>query len=125
MKYLRHYEQKTIKANCPEDFDAEMNIIYQKAAQSGKEPEVHFFDGMGFCASVKYYISANLPETLSEEYELRGEGEHCKTCPYFEPLKDKRFKFSTCAKTENRVCADSPSCDIFYKEFREDSHGKN
>ena len=125
MKYIRHYEQKTVKAANPEDFDHEINLIYQEAAKYGKEPIVHFFDGMGFCASVKYYISFNQPETIAEEYELKGLGEKCCACPYFSPLQDKRFKSSLCSCLEKRVYMDTPACDIFYKEFREDDHGKN
>lgn len=125
MKYVRHYEQKTIKANDPEEFDILMNMVYREAAKSGKEPEIHFFDSMGFCASVKYYISVNLPETIAEEYELKGLGEKCCACPYFSKLQDKRFKSSLCTCLNRRVYIDSPACDIFYKEFREADNGSN
>lgn len=125
MKYIKHYQQKTIKTSDPEEFDILMNSIYEEAAKGGKEPEIHFFEGMGFCASIKYFVSLNLPETLAEEYELKGLGCRCTDCPYFEPPKDKRFKTSVCPRTNLRTCFDRNACDIFYKEFREASHGEN
>jgi hypothetical protein len=119
MKLVRHFEQKTIKTSSAEEFDILMNSIYKTAVRGGKEPEVHYFEGMGFCASVKYFVAKDIPETLAEEYELRGQGEVCDACPYFTPPKDKRFKTSLCQRTNRKTCYDSSACDIFYKEFRE------
>ena len=123
MKYVKHYVQKTVKTNTPEEFDEIVNGVYIEAAKYGKEPEIHFFDAKGFCASIKYYISLSLPENLAEEYELRGLGEVCDACPYFTPITDRRCKNTICKKTEKNTFTGCHACDIFYKEFREVYHG--
>lgn len=125
MKYVKHYVQKTVKTTKADEFDEQMNLIYLEAAKGGKEPEIHFFDREGFCASIKYFVSLTIPETISEEYELRGEGAYCPECPYFIPPQDKRFKRTTCSKTMDRTNSDARACDIFYREFRENKDGKN
>ena len=47
--------QKTVMAKDPETFDRMINAIYDTAARSQREPEIHYFDGMGLCATVRYY----------------------------------------------------------------------
>ena len=125
MKYVRHFVQKTIKTDDPDEFDALVNGVYIEAAKGGKEPEIHFFDAKGFCASIKYFISLTLPESLAEEYEMRGLGEVCDACPYFTPITDKRCKRTICKKTEKTTWTGASACDIYYKEFREAKNGSN
>lgn len=60
MKYVRGFRQETVKADSPEVFDLKMNDIFLRAAASGKEPVVKFFDSMGFCATEGYLRRQNL-----------------------------------------------------------------
>ncbi len=112
MKYVRHYKQKTIKSDDPKEFDDLMNAIFISAAQGGKEPEVHFFEGMGLCASVRYFVSLSIPETISEQHEVLGERHQCSECPLFSMTPGKK-KHGACVK--GATWSDSPVCDEFYK----------
>ena len=51
MRYIRQYVQQTVQAESSSEFDELVNAIYRKAALSGKDPEIHFFEGRGFCAT--------------------------------------------------------------------------
>lgn len=114
MKYIKGFRQETVKADSPEVFDLKMNDIFLRASASGKEPVVKFFDSMGFCACVRYYVSEAIPESLAEKYELEGNGYICSECPYFELPQDRRRKNVRCEKAKRLISADSHACDIFY-----------
>ena len=113
MKYVRHYKQQTIKTDDPKEFDDFMNEIFMRASAGGKEPEVHFFEGMGFCACVRYFVSLTVPETLAEEKEALGEFHDCIECPYFTLTPGKKKK-GTCIKGQTWV--DSRVCDAYYEK---------
>lgn len=113
MRYVRHYKQQTIKTSDPREFDDFMNEIFMRAAQSGKEPEVHFFENQDFCATVRYFVNLNIPETISEQYEVRGETHQCQECPKYVPITDRRRTTSLCECGKKR-CPDSKACDMFY-----------
>lgn len=119
MKYVRGFRQETVKADSPEVFDLKMNDIFLRAASSGKEPIVKFFDSMGFCATVRYFVSEAIPETIAEKYELEGNGYLCQECPYFLLPEDRRRKNVRCEKAKRLVSADSRACDIFYLALEE------
>ena len=117
MKYIRQYKQKTVRAENPEEFDSMINAIYFLAAASGKEPEIHYYEGMGLCASVKYYINEKIAEDICDEYELLGEKHYCFECPYFSKSDDRRIKKAFCSKGE-KVYTDSKACKIFYEMLK-------
>ena len=117
MKYVKHYRQQTVKTDDPKEFDDLINEIFIRAAGSGKEPEVHFFEGMGLCASVRYFVNLTIPESLSEEHEARGEFHKCYECPFFEVVPGKKKK-GTCPKGSTWI--DSNVCDIYYERGIED-----
>ena len=114
MRYVRQYMQRTVRAEDPVIFDEMVNAIYLKAASGGKEPEIHFFEGMGLCASVRFYVAEQVPETLADKYQLNNDIHHCWDCPFFELNPDRRIKKAICHKG-NKIWNDTPACDIFYE----------
>ena len=125
MRYIRQYFQQTVQAETSAEFDALVNDIYKKAALGGKDPEIHFFDTRGFCATVKYFMSTEIPETISEEYQLKGIRCNCSDCPLYFPSEDKRVKYVRCDHVSHRVDAETNACDYFYQTFMEGNHGTN
>ena len=75
MRYVRQYMQKTVRTDDPQLFDEMINSLYLKAATSGKEPEIHYFEGMGFCASVKFFMVQQIAENTKDEFEMIGDYE--------------------------------------------------
>lgn len=115
MRYVKQYYQETVKEKDPAIFDAKVNEIYRKAYAGGKDPEVKFIDGLGLCASIRYFVSEQIPESIRDEYELRGEKHYCCECPYFVLPEDRRIRRVLCER-KNRTDASSGACDIFYEE---------
>ena len=113
MKYVRQFRQRTVKADDPRIFDEMVNAIYLKASESGKDPEIHYYDSMGFCATIRYYVHETIPENSKDEYELAKDYHFCMDCPYFVLPKDRRVRYLKCLK-DQRTAVDSRACVIFY-----------
>lgn len=115
MKYIRQYVQETVKAETPKEFDLQMNAIFTKAARSGKEPDIHYFDG--YSATVRYWISGEVAETISDEFELKGKAKKCYECPLYILPDDKRIKYSYCDHSNCKITANDPACDYYYETY--------
>lgn len=113
MKYMKQYMHRTVKSEDPIIFDQMINSVLLKAAEGGKEPTVHYFDGMGLCASITYFVNESLPEDTQDIYELRGEFHYCQECPYFHMPEDRRRRNFRCDKG-HPIGVDSKACNEFY-----------
>lgn len=73
---------------------------------------------------IYYTVETREAETLSEAFELKGEGKDCGQCPYcVKDLnrfgeEDKRKKWATCSQSGEKVCIHSPACDIYYRLWK-------
>ena len=71
-----------------------------------KSPTVTF---EGMIARIQYTESDRVPETLEDEYELKGVRLTCEDCPFFTPAlkgdgsKDLRAKRGGCPFTESKT----------------------
>ena len=90
------------------------------------KPVVTFSDSDPLCAYIKYVAKVPVPETLADEYELKGISFVCAQCPYFSPVlkddgeQDKRCKWGNCEHAEfGRTYKTSPACDKLYDLIRE------
>lgn len=118
MKYVRQFKQKTIKSDDPMEFDQMINAVYMVAAGGGKEPEIHYYDGMGLCASVRYFVNEMIPEDTKDEYEMLGDYRYCVECPLFKMPEDRRVKRTICEKG-HRTYTDSKACNDYYVMLKE------
>lgn len=117
MRYVRQYMQKTVRTDDPQLFDEMINSLYLKAATSGKEPEIHYFEGMGFCASVKFFMVQQIAESTKDEFEMIGDYHYCSECPYFELPKDKRIRHFHCGR-DQAISSDSKACNFYYEMLK-------
>lgn len=117
MRYTKQFKQQTVMADSPETFDRIINAIYEKAARSQREPEIHYFDGMGLCATVRYYETLEIPETAAERFEVAGERHTCADCEHFRPSFDGRVKWVKCAEGGCLAGRTSPACEHHYEEL--------
>lgn len=113
MKINRQYKQETIVAQNPLEFDTKMNKIFSTA---GKDVDIHYFDSIGLCATVRFWSEEFIPESISEKYELIGEKHYCKECRHYSQSNDKRVKKVLCEVNTCLVTQDTCVCDVFYSE---------
>lgn len=85
-----------------------------------REPEVIWNLGNGNSAFLLYYDTEEIPETIQEEYLLRGECYTCADCPHKEPVTDgrRRYKY-TCKRKVPGTNPEDQACKWFYIEKEE------
>lgn len=98
-------------------FEGELNARIREL--SDRNPQVKF-DGL--TAYISYRETVSVPETIADEFELKGAGFRCEDCPEFQALlkedgtEDKRLRYGECQYAEyGRTYKDSPACDMLYK----------
>lgn len=89
-------------------------------------PEVSFSESIPLYAHIKYRMEKEVPESISDEYEMVGAHFTCAQCPYFQPVlkddgeEDLRFKYGECPNAElGRVFKTEPACDRLYELIHE------
>ena len=119
MQYQKKYVQKTVMADDPESFDRQINAIYEKAARERYEPKVHFFEGLGLCASITYWETIEIAENAQDRLQLEGIMHTCADCEHFRPSYDGRVKWVKCAEGGCMAGRTSPACLYHYEELEE------
>ena len=70
---------------------------------------------LGYSALLCYEEHIEIPETLRDEYELRGEGYTCGDCPFKVPVTDGRARHRwTCKRMPQGTDVDIRACNWFY-----------
>ena len=117
MKQISIPQVRPISGSTPQEAAMAFNTAIMELA-----PMHPTFKQEGNTFWIYYTVVYREPETLSEEYEMRGEGAKCVNCPYcvrdlnrFGDI-DERKKHATCTAREGeRIRIDSSACDIYYK----------
>ena len=105
---------KTIQASTASEFDEKFNK-FSEAVSSRMELQ---WDPTPMCVHVLYDEEKLIPETVAEEFELRGEHYFCKDCPFFKRGKDKRCKSVGCKYSPYGTAAEfNSACEYFYKQL--------
>lgn len=125
MIYSKRWTQKTVREADPAAFDAALNEIYEQAmgATGEQELEVHYFDGMGFCATVRYWTTAEIPETAEERARISGVSHVCADCEHYRPSFDGRVKYASCPHSGRRSGRTLPACELHYQELERRARG--
>lgn len=83
-------------------------------------PEIVWNLGNGNSAFLVYEEHVEEPETIAEEYELRGEGYTCESCPFKEPITDGRSRHRwRCPRRPQGTDIDCKACVKFYQALEE------
>ena len=78
-------------------------------------PEIVWNLSNGNSAFLVYEEHIEIPETLRDEYELRGEGYTCGDCPFKVPVTDGRARHRwTCKRMPQGTDVDIRACNWFY-----------
>lgn len=115
----------TVKEDTASLFNEQLNAEILRLKDFN--PVVKISESIPYYAHVKYYISSETPETISEEYEMVGVRFVCSQCPYYKPtLKrdgaaDKRSNRGECDIKSVIVQGRTPACDELYRLISERS----
>ena len=117
MRYTQLKQTKVVTGSTADDFQQRLNEALAEVASESRKYELSFNNTMGFCAYIVYDLQRQYAETLSDEYELRGETYKCYECPMFNPSEDRRVKYTTCKNGERHTYYSKPACEWFYEEL--------
>lgn len=118
MLYLKKFIQQTVHAETPEEFDSKLNAAYTRMLNlHGRDMDIHYFDNLGLCATIRYWIEQQTPETAEEAYRMEGISVKCEECGHFKKSADKRLKWGRCEYKDCRMRMDCPACSDFYEEM--------
>lgn len=112
MKFRRTRQIKCVSENNARDFEREVNLILGKYEVQSMKYETN----VPFTVYIEIMDEVYIPETLAEEYEVRGCAGHCCECPYFAENPDRRTKWHYCFKHDKKVTKDHFACDDYYLE---------
>lgn len=92
----------------------EFEVTMNDALEEIEEPTITFDRNRPFLAYIVYTETVEIPTTVRDAYELRGERHVCRECPYYHKQTDRRKRYSICDLGES-ITAEHPACDMFYK----------
>ncbi len=119
MKYIHRKQSRIITGSTADEFQTKLNEALNEVATAGYKHEIQFNMALGFCAFIVFEETRQVPETLAEEYELRGDEYRCSECPMFVLSPDKRVKYTTCKRGCRKISANAWACDWFYKALED------
>ena len=105
--------EKTVSAKSAEEFD---RLFEKQSELIGDDYELQW-DSMPLTVHFIYKETVRIPETVADEYEMRGERYYCKDCPYFGKHADGRRRNGGCKYSEHEVVDYTPACELFYKRY--------
>lgn len=111
----KHIE--VVAANSAEQFQHDLNKLFLSLAERGVKYELQTDVSKGFIAYVIYTVSAQVPETIGEQFEMGGEKHTCLECPYFVRPVDGRRKYTRCPLNNYITSGDKSCCDGFYEKL--------
>lgn len=117
MKFMTLKQAKVIQSATAGGFEDELNVALREVAEKGAKYELQFNNNAGMCAYIVYEEHIRVPETIADEYELRGEEYRCSECPLYKPSTDKRIKYTTCGHGVRRCAANDFACEWFYEQL--------
>ena len=127
MKRREVRQQKTIIAMTPEEWDERVNdALSHMLDDTRNTPTIErtrTSDG-GYMAVIEYWKEYQEPETLRDEFYLRGEVYRCADCPHLRKNPDKRVRWLECAlgmKGVTQGCDEV--CDWFYEQVHKGKKG--
>lgn len=118
MKSISRTEIKVVEAKSGAEFEVEMNAALRCVSDLNSKYQIHFNLSMGHCAYIEYSYTEQIPESLKDEYALRGEVFYCGNCPMFEPSMDGRIKAGKCKYGVcNKPIPADKACIKFYQKY--------
>lgn len=114
MKEITRNKARTVRADNAEEFDR----LFNKASAELPSSAELVWDPSPMCVHFIYTDTEKIPETVKDEYELKGITYCCRNCPYLEKDEDRRKRRHACKyAVYGEVFEDEPACERFYREL--------
>ena len=113
MRYVKKQLQTTVVADTPEEYDRQMNEIFEKASTIKSITDKELTDK--FCSIVRFEFSADIPETVKEQYEKEGRKFFCGDCKFYVKPDKGNVKYTRCEHGDPRCKFNDLACDFFYE----------
>lgn len=120
MKRKEIRKQKTIISMTPEEWDTMVNEALESLPEVDGHPatieRTRTVDG-GFQAVIDYVEVCMVPETIRDEYNLRGIRFRCEDCPHLQRERSPRFRWLTCELGMKDTTKESAeACGWYYEQ---------
>lgn len=117
MKVIERTGVKVIESQSGSEFEDLMNNALREVSDLKSKYQIYWNLSRGHCAYIEYSYTEKIPETLMDEYALRGEIYYCGNCPKFFPSTDGRTQAGTCLYGKcNRPIPSDRACKHFYQK---------
>ena len=118
MRSISYPQYRIVQSDTAKELTDELNAILKELKDYG--PEVTF---EGLTARVAYTLREDaIPESLADEYRVKGVNLYCEDCPYFERIKkrdgtpDLRKKIGLCPfASGGTTFKDCSACETLFK----------
>lgn len=99
----------------PKQLTEELNSILWDVAEHDNVDVVTGFDSsIGHYAHIRWMEEVVIPESVADEFHLKGIRYVCGECPFFILQQDRRIKHTVCNKG-SRTTYDHPACECLYE----------
>ena len=122
MKCLKKDRIAIVEAPNAALFEAELNRRLDELEEYSPRLEIEHHQP--HTAYIFYTLKKYIPETIADEFHLKGINYKCSDCGYCKPILNKdgsvnqNSKYATCSKAERkRIAIDFDACDTFYFEL--------
>ena len=123
MKYKRTQKLEVVQSHDPGEFQDRINEIFERLGEAGTKYEEQLFNNEnGFSAFIRYEHVDKIPESIKDEYELRGIFPKCKDCEFFEPINDYEGR-CFCVRGTLRKNDSVDNCQVFWERMEEKEQG--
>lgn len=124
MKIKRTQKLEVVQSRNPGDFQDQINEIFERLGEEGIQYKEELFNNEnGFSAYIRYERTERIPESIKDEYELRGIRPKCKDCEFYEPISQYEGR-CFCVRGTLRWNDDVGNCSAFWDRMEEKDEGE-
>lgn len=117
MKIKRYQKLEVVADSNPQIFQDKVNAILERLA--GEKYDLQLFNNQnGLSAFISYEVTERTPESLKDEYDLKGVTFVCKDCPFYEAVNTYEGVCPHCKGVLRRT-DDVGNCNPFWTWLEE------
>lgn len=114
MRTKRRMRSVSIQAKTAEEFDRRFTEATREISED--DPQITVDLREEFRASIIYWTTEEIRDSVADEFHEEGFRFTCRQCPLREPTGDKRKKYIRCIYSElGQTHLEHEACEIFYR----------
>ena len=107
-----------IESHSPEEVTEQLNKVLKEYRNCDVKFTKNYHPSIGHYVDVEWTEVTVIPESVRDEFHLKGITHYCGECPYYHINDDRRMKYSYCEKG-NKVWCEREACEQRYIEIKE------